>query len=165
MYDYIMLLDTEGVRSEAVGNKIHDNRLTAFAVWPADATFVMINGEDPQALHDILPVVSDAYQSSPLAERDELRPFSLLFFVQRGLTKQGTDTVGAAKGLKNNIYATLQKSIESVTEGGTASTSIVKNMLFGFDIEKHYVQLGMHLESLRVNIYLLLSFYIDINQY
>jgi hypothetical protein len=38
-YDYILLLDTEGVHSEALKvSKTHDNRLAADALWPADAT-------------------------------------------------------------------------------------------------------------------------------
>ncbi|KDO26851.1 hypothetical protein SPRG_08142 [Saprolegnia parasitica CBS 223.65] len=70
-YDYILLLDTEGIQSPEYvgvdGNVWHDNRMASVAILPADATIILTKGESTNTIHDVLPIVLSAFANSELA--------------------------------------------------------------------------------------------------
>ncbi|CAF1487429.1 unnamed protein product, partial [Didymodactylos carnosus] len=72
-YDYVLLLDTEGLRApeckDVEYSEWKDNRMATFAVLPADATIILVNGEQDGALKDVLSIVTLAYEQSQLAEK------------------------------------------------------------------------------------------------
>ena len=74
-YDYVMIFYTEGLRSPEhkgfPGSVKRDNKIATLSILPSDATILVINGEDDNALKDILPVVTLAYKGSRLAEERE----------------------------------------------------------------------------------------------
>ncbi|CAM2726638.1 unnamed protein product [Rotaria socialis] len=84
-YDYILLMDTEGLRAPELKDLEQaawkDNRLATFAVLPADATVILVNGEQDETLKDVLPIVMLAYQQSQLAENYGTQLASMMFFV------------------------------------------------------------------------------------
>ncbi|CAF1310799.1 unnamed protein product [Rotaria sordida] len=84
-YDYILLLDTEGLRapefSSMPGAEVRDNTLATFAVLPADATILLNKGEINQALEDVLPIVLYLYATSSLSLQLGGQISSKLFFV------------------------------------------------------------------------------------
>uniref|UniRef100_K3WN04 VLIG-type G domain-containing protein n=1 Tax=Globisporangium ultimum (strain ATCC 200006 / CBS 805.95 / DAOM BR144) TaxID=431595 RepID=K3WN04_GLOUD len=83
-YDYIILMDTEGVRApEYVGRDDsvwRDNRMATLAVLPADATIVLTKGESTDTINEILPIVLSVHLDSELAYQHGGRLPSKLFF-------------------------------------------------------------------------------------
>ncbi|XP_065574668.1 interferon-induced very large GTPase 1-like [Artemia franciscana] len=71
-YDYVVILDTEGVRSPEHkgihGCAKRDNKIATLSILPSDAVILVIKGENDNALKDILPIVALAYKGSKLAE-------------------------------------------------------------------------------------------------
>ena len=58
-YDYLMIIDTEGLKGMEKRNSsshLHDNELATFAVGLANLTVININGEDQSDMHDILQI-------------------------------------------------------------------------------------------------------------
>ena len=84
-YDYILLLDTEGCAPEFEGSEKRDNQMVTLSFLLADATIVVIPGENDAAIKDILPVVLMAYQASKLVEKNGGRRSSMLFFATEKL--------------------------------------------------------------------------------
>ncbi|GMF62972.1 unnamed protein product [Phytophthora fragariaefolia] len=84
-YEYILLLDTEGIRApEYIGTEnsvSRDNRIAAFAVLPADATIVVMKGECTSTVNEILPIVLSAYSASEAAQKNGGHLPSKLLFV------------------------------------------------------------------------------------
>ncbi|XP_065574681.1 interferon-induced very large GTPase 1-like isoform X2 [Artemia franciscana] len=72
-YDYVVILDTEGVRSPEMtgihGCTKRDNKIAALSILQSDAVILTINGEQNNALKAILPIVALAYKGSKLAEQ------------------------------------------------------------------------------------------------
>ncbi|CAF0959109.1 unnamed protein product, partial [Didymodactylos carnosus] len=70
-YDYILVLDTEGIRApEYAGlqdSSWRDNRIATFAILPADVTIICVNSEDDSAAREVLPIVMLTHQQSELA--------------------------------------------------------------------------------------------------
>ncbi|CAF4381028.1 unnamed protein product, partial [Didymodactylos carnosus] len=84
-YDYVLLLDTEGLRApeckDVEYSEWKDNRMATFAVLPADATIILVNGEQDGALKDVLSIVALAYEQSQLAEKSGGHLASMMFCV------------------------------------------------------------------------------------
>ncbi|CAK4077403.1 unnamed protein product, partial [Aphanomyces euteiches] len=71
-YEYILLLDTEGVRAPDFigleGSVWRDNRMATFAIVPADATIILTKGESTTEINEMLPIMLTAYERSDLAQ-------------------------------------------------------------------------------------------------
>ncbi|GMF34187.1 unnamed protein product [Phytophthora fragariaefolia] len=84
-YEYILLLDTEGVRApEYIGTEDsvwRDNRMATFAILPADATIILTKGESTITINEILPIVLSAYLESETAQKNGGHLPSKLLFV------------------------------------------------------------------------------------
>lgn len=100
-YDFILLLDTEGIRAPEHGistdSTWRDNRLATFAILPADATIILINSEDDSAAREVLPIVMLTYQQSELAVSSTAQLSTRIFFVYTRVDMNDT------KKLVNNI--------------------------------------------------------------
>ncbi len=99
-YDYVLLLDTEGIRAPEYfglkGTELHDNRLATFTVLPVDACIVMVGNEEDSGLKEVLPMVMLAFKESAMAEDRGGQMQAKLFFVYRSV-----DTNDTKKLLKN----------------------------------------------------------------
>ncbi|CAM6024658.1 unnamed protein product [Sphagnum balticum] len=99
-YDYVLLLDTEGIRAPEYfglkGAELHDNRLATFTVLPVDACIVMVGNEEDSGLKEVLPMVMLAFKESAMAEDRGGQMQAKLFFVYRSV-----DTNDTKKLLKN----------------------------------------------------------------
>jgi len=152
-YDYVLLLDTEGVRSDKsdLNGKKKDNRLAAFSIWPADATIIMNAGEDTTAIKDIIPVVGHAFQKSTLAEKYGMKLLSRLFFVQRGIIVSATNSVGAEDDLKNRLHSDLFDLLQSISinpqNNEANENDSILLLLKGFNVKTDHIILGMNKES------------------
>ncbi|KDO19247.1 hypothetical protein SPRG_15121 [Saprolegnia parasitica CBS 223.65] len=84
-YDYILLLDTEGLQSPEFvgvqGNVWRDNRMASVAILPADATIILTKGESTSTINDVLPIVLSAFANSELAAASGGHLSSKLYFV------------------------------------------------------------------------------------
>ncbi|CAK4077553.1 unnamed protein product [Aphanomyces euteiches] len=84
-YEYIILLDTEGIRApERIGMEDGiwlDNRMATLSILPADATIILTKGESTITISEILPIVLSAYLESEVAQTYGGRLPSKLLFV------------------------------------------------------------------------------------
>ncbi|XP_058863590.1 interferon-induced very large GTPase 1-like [Acipenser ruthenus] len=63
-YDFVLIVDTEGLRSPELSNKTtlsHDNELATFIIGIGDATVINIMGENPSEMQDILQICVQAF--------------------------------------------------------------------------------------------------------
>jgi hypothetical protein len=115
-YDYFLLLDTEGTRSPEyyglAGSEKRDNQMATLSILPSDATIIVIPGENDAAVKEILPIVLMAYQGSQLAEENNGRLSSRIFFVYNRIdTKQKNklDTIIHTLGtLLHEVFSQVQ---------------------------------------------------------
>ncbi len=125
-YDYVLLLDTEGIRApEFSGTKdaaLHDNRLATFAVLPADACIVMVTNEEDNGLKEVLPMVMLAFKGSAMAEERGGWMQAKLFFVYRSV-----DTNDVKKLQKN------QRKLQEDLRG--AAFEVANTRIYGIDEE------------------------------
>ena len=107
-YDYVLVLDTEGTRApeyhDLPGSEKRDNQMATLSILLADATIVVIPGENDAAVKEILPVVLMAYQGSKLAESKGGRLSSMMFFVYNRIDTTQKDKM-------DNIIRTLGTSL------------------------------------------------------
>jgi hypothetical protein len=107
-FDYILLLDVEGVRSIDLAHKKnslrHDNRLGALAVWIADATLVLFNGNDFLPVLEILSVVKTMSERTVLLNGNI---FPSISYAIRSINAQGEESVRA-------ITSSLQKRLDQL---------------------------------------------------
>ncbi|XP_062340018.1 interferon-induced very large GTPase 1-like isoform X2 [Osmerus eperlanus] len=63
-YEYVLVLDTEGLRSPELSTNTslsHDNELATFIIGIGDITIINIMGENPSEMHDILQICVQAF--------------------------------------------------------------------------------------------------------
>uniref|UniRef100_W5NNG9 Interferon-induced very large GTPase 1-like n=1 Tax=Lepisosteus oculatus TaxID=7918 RepID=W5NNG9_LEPOC len=63
-YDFVLVVDTEGLRSPELSNKTtlsHDNELATFIIGIGDMTVINIMGENPSEMQDILQICVQAF--------------------------------------------------------------------------------------------------------
>ena len=113
-FDYVLLLDTEGIRSPGYYGcedaEIKDNRLATFAVLPADACVLIVANEEDNGLKDVLPMVMLAFKGSAMAEKYAGRMQAKLFFVYRSI-----DT-NDVKNLRKNQQKLQEELREAAAE-------------------------------------------------
>ena len=123
-YDYVLLIDTEGIRAPEFmnlpGAELRDNTLVTFSILPADGTILLNKGEVNQALEEILPIVLYVYATSSLSLQLGGQIPSKLFFVYNQI-----DTSQEAKGkellqdLTTRLYNVTDKIRESLSSENT----------------------------------------------
>uniref|UniRef100_K7F4Q8 VLIG-type G domain-containing protein n=1 Tax=Pelodiscus sinensis TaxID=13735 RepID=K7F4Q8_PELSI len=62
--DYILVVDTEGLRATEIANKLslsHDNELATFVIGIGNTTVINIFGENPSEMQDILQIAVQAF--------------------------------------------------------------------------------------------------------
>ncbi|XP_067111275.1 interferon-induced very large GTPase 1-like [Osmerus mordax] len=63
-YEYVLVVDTEGLRSPELSTNMslsHDNELATFIIGIGDITIINIMGENPSEMHDILQICVQAF--------------------------------------------------------------------------------------------------------
>ncbi|KAH7442702.1 hypothetical protein KP509_03G099800 [Ceratopteris richardii] len=128
-YDYVMLLDTEGLRSnEFHGLKdsvVRDNRLATFGLLPADACILMVSNEDDGALKDVLPMVLLAFKSSNIAEKCGGRIKTKMFFVYRSVD---TNDRSKLKRNKQKLHESLMEAAKEVSKSAGESSATARDI-------------------------------------
>jgi hypothetical protein len=129
-YDYILLLDTEGIRapefSAMKDAEIRDNTLASFAILPADGTILLNKGEINQALEEVLPIVLYLYATSSLSKNLGGQIQSKLFFVYNQI-----DTSQPQKGME--LLQDLITRLQNITHSVIEAVSSEKIPFYGFE--------------------------------
>ncbi|KAH3758450.1 up-regulator of cell proliferation [Pelomyxa schiedti] len=114
-YDYILLLDTEGVRAPETsgleGSEWRDNRLATIAILVADATIVLNANEDHTAIKDMLPIVLTVYAMGSLNDGSGSTLSSKLFFVYNRIN---TSEAGKTRDIQQKLLEVLDESVNEV---------------------------------------------------
>ncbi|CAK4703625.1 unnamed protein product, partial [Aphanomyces euteiches] len=126
-YEYILLLDTEGVRaSDFIGleeNVWRDNRMATFAIVPADATIILTKGESTTEINDMLPIMLTAYQRSDLAEEHGgILPSKLLFVFNQNNTNQSANLSHTADTLRTELNKNAQ-NVDQILKPSAPATA------------------------------------------
>lgn len=118
-YDYVLLLDTEGLKSpEFFGiaeANTRDNRLATLGVLAADACVFMVANEDDSGLKEVLPMVMLAFKGSIVAETSGGRIRAKLFFVYRSVN---TNETGKLRENKRKLQEYLREAAIQVAKLG-----------------------------------------------
>ncbi|XP_065561125.1 interferon-induced very large GTPase 1-like isoform X1 [Artemia franciscana] len=116
-YDYVVILDTEGVRSPEHkglhGCAKRDNKIATLSILPSDAVILVIKGENDNVLKEILPIVALAYKGSKLAEeRGGL--LSCKIFAAYNQVKRHQENRSKLLNIFTQLSATLVESFTKV---------------------------------------------------
>ncbi|OQS05284.1 hypothetical protein THRCLA_02560, partial [Thraustotheca clavata] len=134
-YEYILLLDTEGIRSpEHIGEEDsiwRDNRMATLAILPADATIILTKGESTTTISEILPIVLSVFLDSELAESISGQLASKFYFVFNQIdVSQSTNMEIIVNTLMENLRVNAEKieairanKMETSLTGNTSCTS------------------------------------------
>ena len=88
-YDYLVVLDTEGLRApelDSATSRFHDNELATFAIGLSHLTIINIMGETPTQMEDILPITIHAFLRMKLTW---IKPKCV--FVHQNVTAAGSE--------------------------------------------------------------------------
>ncbi|KAH7306436.1 hypothetical protein KP509_22G011800 [Ceratopteris richardii] len=116
-YDYVLLLDIEGLRSpeffqlDSNSSIIRDNCLATFGFLPSDVSVFMVSNEDDIGLREILPMVLLAFKGSEIAEKYGQKIRSKIVFVYRSID---TNDKGKIKGSKQKLSRYLKDAAREV---------------------------------------------------
>ncbi|KDO26779.1 hypothetical protein SPRG_20581 [Saprolegnia parasitica CBS 223.65] len=127
-YDYVLLLDTEGLQSpESVGaTTAQDNRMAALALLPADATILLTKGEATSGIADLVPLALSAMATSELQHCETPRLYVVFNQVDVSQQRQLSTSVRA-------LVETLRTGAASLAAFRPFRTAF----LHGFDPEIH----------------------------
>ncbi|XP_038157956.1 interferon-induced very large GTPase 1-like [Cyprinodon tularosa] len=107
-FDYILVVDTEGLRAlELAGNATlhHDNELATFVVGLGNLTLINIFGENPAHMQDILQIVVQAFM-----RMKKVKLSSSCVFVHQNVT----DIAAAEKNMDGKRR--LQEKLDAMTQ-------------------------------------------------
>ncbi|XP_037554101.1 interferon-induced very large GTPase 1-like [Nematolebias whitei] len=107
-FDYILVVDTEGLRALELGGNTslhHDNELATFVVGVGNMTLINIFGENPAEMQDVLQIVVQAFMRM---KRVKLTPSCV--FVHQNVT----DVAAAEKNMDGKRR--LQEKLDEMTK-------------------------------------------------
>ena len=123
--DYVILMDTEGLRSPEFfgteGSIPRDNRMTTFAVLPANACIITTVNEEDSAIKEVLPIVMLAFKGSNIAQESAGRLSSLLFFVYSKVGTSPRDLKGFEEN-RRQLVMELQSAADKIAGSKVAGS-------------------------------------------
>ncbi|XP_042337819.1 interferon-induced very large GTPase 1-like, partial [Plectropomus leopardus] len=130
-FDYILVVDTEGLRAiELEGNDIlhHDNELATFVVGLGNMTLINIFGENPAEMQDVLQIVVQAFMRM---KKVKLSPSCV--FVHQNVT----DISAAEKNLhgKRQLQEKLDKMAQLAAKEEVCEAECFSDVI-AFDVQK-----------------------------
>uniref|UniRef100_A0A8C4TPK5 VLIG-type G domain-containing protein n=1 Tax=Erpetoichthys calabaricus TaxID=27687 RepID=A0A8C4TPK5_ERPCA len=132
-FDYMLVVDTEGLRALELGNKStlnHDNELATFVIGIGNVTIINIFGENPSDMQDILQISVQAFLRM---NKVKLSPSCI--FVHQNV---GEITVREAKNLKGKrrLEERLDVMTQNAAKQEVCNVTRFKDVI-KFDINKH----------------------------
>uniref|UniRef100_A0A3B3V2K8 VLIG-type G domain-containing protein n=1 Tax=Poecilia latipinna TaxID=48699 RepID=A0A3B3V2K8_9TELE len=130
-FDYILVVDTEGLRAlELAGNATlhHDNELATFVVGLGNMTLINIFGENPADMQDVLQIVVQALMRM---KKVELSPSCV--FVHQNVT----DITAAEKNMdgKRRLQEKLDKMTQLAAKEEVCDVECFSDVI-AFDVQK-----------------------------
>ncbi|XP_007544488.2 interferon-induced very large GTPase 1-like [Poecilia formosa] len=130
-FDYILVVDTEGLRAlELEGNATlhHDNELATFVVGLGNMTLINIFGENPADMQDVLQIVVQAFMRM---KKVELSPSCV--FVHQNVT----DITAAEKNMdgKRRLQEKLDKMTQLAAKEEVCNVECFSDVI-AFDVQK-----------------------------
>ncbi|XP_072553860.1 interferon-induced very large GTPase 1-like [Paramormyrops kingsleyae] len=130
-FDFLLVVDTEGLRSPELSTKTslnHDNELATFIIGVGDMTVINIMGENPSEMHEILQICVQAFLRM---KRVEIKPSCI--FVHQNVAE-------ASAGDKNmEGRRRLQEKLDEMAQTAAKEEGIDDVYRFGdviqFDLE------------------------------
>ncbi|KAI6653559.1 hypothetical protein LOD99_3454 [Oopsacas minuta] len=111
-YDYLVVLDTEGLRAPELDNEVnrfHDNELATFAIGLSHLTIINIMGENPTDMEDILQITVHAFLRMNLAW---IKPRCI--FVHQNVTS--VSSVELLAPVRNALISKLNEMTEAAAK-------------------------------------------------
>ncbi|MBN3299915.1 GVIN1 GTPase, partial [Amia calva] len=102
-YDYVLIVDTEGLRSPELSNKSllsHDNELATFIIGIGDMTLINIMGENPSEMQDILQICVQAFMRM---KRVKLNPSCIFVHQNVAETSAGEKNMEGRRRLQERL--------------------------------------------------------------
>ncbi|XP_054892120.1 interferon-induced very large GTPase 1-like [Poeciliopsis prolifica] len=130
-FDYILVVDTEGLRAlELAGNATihHDNELATFVVGLGNMTLINIFGENPADMQDVLQIVVQAFMRM---KKVKLSPSCV--FVHQNVT----DITAAEKNMdgKRRLQEKLDKMAQLAAKEEVCDVECFSDVI-AFDVQK-----------------------------
>ncbi|KAH7306439.1 hypothetical protein KP509_22G012000 [Ceratopteris richardii] len=119
-YDYVLLLDIEGLRSpeffpgDSNSSIIRDNALATFGLLPSDVSVFMVSNEDDLGLREILPMVLLAFKGSEIAEEYGQRIRSKIVFVYRSVDTNDQEKIKVSKQKLSRYLMDAAREVDRV---------------------------------------------------
>ncbi|XP_048018637.1 interferon-induced very large GTPase 1-like [Megalobrama amblycephala] len=129
--DYILVVDTEGLRSPEVAGKSirhHDNELATFVIGLGNLTLINIYGENPTEMQDILQIVVQAF-----LRMKEVRLNPSCVFVHQNVS----DVTAGEKNMegRRQLQETLDKMTKLAAEDEVCNAECFSDVIT-FDVQK-----------------------------
>ncbi|CAL4113631.1 unnamed protein product [Meganyctiphanes norvegica] len=134
-YEYILLLDTEGLRAPEIGNTkcLHYEKIAALVITMADIIIVNIKGENTSEIEEILQIsVHASVQMHSL--KQNIKPPLGCYFVH-----QNVSDLNASEKMRF-AYANIQKQLDEITITAAKKMGVSEiqsfNDVIDFDMNK-----------------------------
>ena len=134
-YDYIVVVDTEGLRAAQQEEQKfdHDNALATLAIGLGDATIINIKGENTAEISDVLQIVVQAFMRMKKAHK-HLNTNQACVFIH-----QNVSAIGAKEKVSHERHK-LQKKLDFMTKEAAHQEKVDYGSfseIIKFDVEKH----------------------------
>ena len=141
-FDYVVVLDTEGLQGDNSESWNHDIELATFAVGLGDLTIMNIKGEiDPTMHNDVLPTVVRALLRMKRAYHNVHKERSCLFIHQNVPAVDAPEKLMLARERSKEILDNETKQAANLE--GDVDTKTFTDVIT-FDVEHHVVYLPNH---------------------
>ena len=133
-YDYMLVIDTEGLRGQGREKNNHDNELATFVIGMGDITLVNVKGENTTELKDVLQIAVHAFLRMTLTNRS-LKIKRKCIFIH-----QNVGDVHAKEKLTQSLKIFLN-DLDHMTEIAAKEENIQDvtrfNQIVDFQLQKH----------------------------
>ncbi|KAI4872593.1 hypothetical protein NFI96_002179 [Prochilodus magdalenae] len=126
-FDFILVVDTEGLRSVEAASISHDNELATLVVGLADVSIINIMGENPSEIQDTLQICFQAFLRMISVD---IKPFC--FFVHQNVAE--TDAKNKTQECRRQLMSKLDEISKTVAEAEDKEVSGF-NDIIQFDAE------------------------------
>lgn len=135
-YDYILIVDTEGLRAPELGlqKHQHDNELATFVLGFGDVTIINMKGENPTEMEDILQICVHAFLRFKHTNKEsEIKPCCILSHQNVGSVIAKQKIMFSQQKLKENLDSMTQ--VAATQEGFRDINTF--NQVISFDVENN----------------------------
>ncbi|XP_041419562.1 interferon-induced very large GTPase 1-like [Xenopus laevis] len=134
-FDFVLIIDTEGLRAMELSNEItlnHDNELAAFVIGLGNITLINIYGENPSEMQDILQIAVQAFLRMKIVN---LKPGCLFVHQNVGEITAAEKNMKGQRRLQENLDEMTRIAAEQEHSDITCFNDVIK---FNVNTHIHY---------------------------